>query len=286
MDDFTDLMEVFGEEQLPHDRLLCSLKKLVGFFSTLDLFWDCECDSTLVSHRLEFLHELLVNYFVDVESVTGTPEGFVPRRDLKGAEVSPLKLETKTVLAGKITPVKGQGEPHCWIETLFFWQGQLIWILMVLVLAGSLYQFHHDYKIVEGEQVSETAPRIIDMSGNDSFLRERTPWWSVEYLDDSDETLKHRRSLLEGPLVSHSFGDGISMHANQETRLSDFLFGLMIVEAFCVWLLSLYPPLAQYKKEIIGGGHSVLFFDLYPYECGIFLPGLVPPTNGEIACCE
>ena len=72
--------------------------------------------------------------------------------------------------------------------------------------------------------------------------------WSYE-----DGTgLKHRRKLLSDP-CNTTFGGGISMHTTQETCLSEYLVGLMIVEAFCVFLFAMYPSLRPFRKRIMGG---------------------------------
>ena len=84
------------------------------------------------------------------------------------------------------------------------------------------------------------------------YLPRRSPeWWHQEQTEGQS---KHRRNLLDDSLRSPSFGNGVAMHANNETYLSEFMIGLMIVEAFCIFLLSLYPPAKPYKKRIIGGG--------------------------------
>ena len=259
LDAYSGLKEVFQGEQLSLESLLPPLKDLISFYTHLDQVWDASCESVLVSLRLNHLHEVLEDYLNDVRAVKDPSQKVVPCGDLKSPGKSPPLVETEVVMARRITMGKSFEEPcEHWTLKLMFLQHQIIWLLVTLVLVGALHQFFYGYQsFPKWLQPAELTSEDSDSYEGDPFLPDTPPWWEFEFSDAADSapnTIKHRRNLLEGPLVSHSFGDGISMHANQETRLSDFLFGLMIVEAFCVWLLSLYPPLAPHKKKIIGWG--------------------------------
>ena len=110
------------------------------------------------------------------------------------------------------------------------------------------------------------------------FPRRSPEWWHQEQTEGES---KHRRNLLDDPLRSPSFGNGVAMHANNETYLSEFMIGLMIVEAFCIFLLSLYPPAKPYKKRIIGGGYLILYSGLPFCQCSSLLSRLVYVACGQ-----
>ena len=147
--------------------------------------------------------------------------------------------------------------------------GQILWCVIVTILVGVLWRTGN---------TSLTAPQQWK---GESFPSPHLRWWSEEGVDWTDvggerraiedgEPLKHRRALLEGSFRGPSFGEGISFHSSQRTWLSEYLVGFMILESFCVFLLTLYPSLAPFRRRILGGGlisYSVicLFSNFVPF---------------------
>ena len=77
--------------------------------------------------------------------------------------------------------------------------------------------------------------------------------------------VNHRRSLLSRKGGNPTF-TGVQMHATQETWISEYVVGLMVVETLCVFILALHPPLRPFKTRIIGGGGPILFGNLFHGE--------------------
>ena len=236
------------------------LDKLSVIVSKTDSFWK-QSKVAHLSQRVMFLLKDLTSFQGDVVLSIGSAEvwrSFKLSRENSGTGGDTVRTGHPLLKLEEETREKVGGYD---IKTyLSMVGGQFVWLTILTILVATLWR--------AGDTPASVA-RWMDGDATSvgrsfPFSPPSTHWWSEDadwadvdeenWTTDVEETTKHRRNLLETPFAGPIFGEGISLHSTQQTWLSEYLVGFMIIESFCVFLLTLYPPLAPFRKKILGGG--------------------------------
>ena len=238
------VMKTLTGENLTLDTTTLLLEKLAELLRSLDDRWVQSRSTPPLSKKVKYLVALLRTFQEDFKIAIGTAEVW---RAFKASRTKPSEAQPPT-------PSEKAGQDTIGLKIYGYAKtgGIMLWLFFLSILVAKMWR-------------TGTKP-LPSMDLETHQGTNPTDWWSNEDSMDSDEpddldwtmmdegVYKHRRNLLEAPLMGPTFGEGISMHASQQTWLSEFMIGLMIVDAFCIWLLVLYPPLGPYRKRIVGGG--------------------------------
>ena len=280
------------------------LEFLGTLFPKVDDLWLCQPEGLKLSYRFHYLSTLFSSFVSDLGRTCGKGEICLRDDVSETHEPKPQLLGVTEKQVQKATTWKWK---DCgYLDKILCLQWQMIWLMTMVIFAVGIFQIWFscgDYSVwgghrqnyqegilpvdislsteidheeelpvgftVQTESYTEYPNEFCDRDHDfyEHFPCSSPEWW---HLEETEGESKHRRNLLEDSLRSPSFGNGVAMHANNETYLSEFMIGLMIVEAFCIFLLSLYPPAKPYKKRIIGGGilsYSLicLFVNVVPF---------------------
>ena len=251
-------LKQLAKDDPPTDLVLAVLEALQSRFDRLDkyLVGAKANPKVLLSHQVAQLAQTTQRFLKNLRVSLGHPEAWKAlmatraKVDLFAGQVldPPAAME-----AGLAT--EGGGGATAWWRPVGF----AVWMMLLSLMIGFLW--------VKGGCPLDwgTVSPLEPVTDHVDWWVEEDDWdfphWNPAQLDAAvaDEMpeegiYKHRRNLLDSSFTGPVFGEGISMHASQETRLSEYMIGLMIVDAFCVWLLVLYPPLKSYRRRIVGGG--------------------------------